>query len=592
MTGLVCVLVLFLLESWVLNPAAFFEFLLLLSIGLFVDTLSNFLRYKRPICSVSAAVTVGLLQMFTMNVPLLWRVLACVVALVIGKHLWGGTGKNIFNPAVVGLLVISLFYNDAMVEFHPSFSLGLGILFAIPFCKFRPYAAAGMALGMVSALLLMTDFSGAGEVARETYFIWNAIKYGVPIWSCLIITDPTTSTLNPYVGAIGGLVIGFGSLYYYESLGVMSICLLSYNLVSYLVDKMSTKASVSKKLRMKEMVQFVGMNSYDKTDGLGSGKTLSVPSEAQAESLTVDEILKRIEINKVFGCGGAGFPTHEKIKSVIASNVTEKVLIVNAVECDPGLVHDQWIVRQYSETIEKATEYLSQCAEFNQIVVAAKSTEGVAFSEAIDLRTVKDYYPIGAEKILIKELLGKGISHDQITSQQGILVLNVQTLLSIYYAVAMNEAADRKYLTVADLDTMKGQVLNVQLGTGISDVIKSCYPHRAYAFRGGGLMNGQVIEEQGIIDEETNFLAVGALPRYKESPLCSRCGLCTIYCPSKLRVNELVDRYERNSVSLKVETEAKKCIQCGSCSYVCLAGKNLAAKIKCIKNIEHKNGLS
>lgn len=55
------------------------------------------------------------------------------------------------------------------------------------------------------------------------------------------------------------------------------------------------------------------------------------------------DFLKKIETAGIVGCGGAGFPTHVKWRAKDA-----RYLIVNAVECEPLLCTDRYLMRHFA----------------------------------------------------------------------------------------------------------------------------------------------------------------------------------------------------------------------------------------------------
>jgi Na+-translocating ferredoxin:NAD+ oxidoreductase RnfC subunit len=44
----------------------------------------------------------------------------------------------------------------------------------------------------------------------------------------------------------------------------------------------------------------------------------------------------------------------------MASNAAKKHLIINGVECDPGLVHDRWLIEHHMHEIEQGAEILKR----------------------------------------------------------------------------------------------------------------------------------------------------------------------------------------------------------------------------------------
>ncbi|MBO5974059.1 MAG: hypothetical protein J6Q16_05140, partial [Clostridia bacterium] len=56
-------------------------------------------------------------------------------------------------------------------------------------------------------------------------------------------------------------------------------------------------------------------------------------------------LLDKIEAAGVVGCGGAGFPTHVKLKGNF------EYLIINGAECEPLLRNDRYLMRNMAEQI-------------------------------------------------------------------------------------------------------------------------------------------------------------------------------------------------------------------------------------------------
>lgn len=563
------VLILYMLPQWSANPAAVFDFLYVLSIGLTIDVTANFVRYKRPVCAVSAAVTAAILYILTPGVPLWGRLLGIIFALLVGKHFWGGAGKNIVNPAITGLLFVGLLFNLKFPAFAATFLIVPATILSLPFLKIRPYASIGFMTGMCISLFLNHGLT-----------VSDIVSYGVVFWSCLVITDPVTVTPHPLYGAAAGFLSGFVPLYYSGSAAFMALGILFANLFSCLADEFCKKSYNKARLSFKKnkIIPFSADKSlfYDLT-GEKNGYA------EHALELSKDDILNHIKANGVFGLGGAAFPAYKKIMSAIESSAAKKYLIINGVECDPGLIHDKWLLYNYTDEIYRGIQLLCRCMKFDSVIMAVKTAEGLNYPKDLIIREVPDYYPVGAERILVKEILNKTVVHDAIPSKEGILVMNVQTVLSIYEAVCKNKKADTKFLTVTDIRKKMGKVVRVRLGTKIHDIIEAVCPQPGIIFCGGGLMQARAADDEDIIDKEINFLAAADYPRYKESPLCSKCGLCSMNCPAGLRVNAIAALVDEGKLEEAGRLHAVECIECGSCSFVCLAERNLSARLKRVK---------
>jgi Na+-translocating ferredoxin:NAD+ oxidoreductase RnfC subunit len=186
---------------------------------------------------------------------------------------------------------------------------------------------------------------------------------------------------------------------------------------------------------------------------------------------------------------------------------------------------------------------------------------------------------------LISEVLHKQLEHNQIPAKQGILVLNVQTVYSIYEAVLGNKKAETRFITVADLKSQKAKVVKVRLGMKVQEILEAAFPGAVNAYVGGGLMQSHLAEENDVVDRNVNFIASAGLPRYKESPQCSGCGICTRNCPAGLSVRRIADLVDQGDKEAAASYHPELCISCGSCSYSCLAGRNLAMRVKAAREV-------
>jgi Na+-translocating ferredoxin:NAD+ oxidoreductase RnfC subunit len=158
--------------------------------------------------------------------------------------------------------------------------------------------------------------------------------------------------------------------------------------------------------------------------------------------------------------------------------------------------------------------------------------------------------------------------------------LNVQTIILIYEAVYHNKKASEKYITISDMKAGSANAAKVKIGSSIMSVSNSVYPGRYPVFTGGGVMQAHMADDSDIIEKGTNFITISKLPRYKESPLCSKCGFCISNCPRGLLVNKIASLADEEKYDKAAKFRPDECISCGTCSYVCPGGRNLSARVK------------
>ncbi len=554
MTYVFMVLVMYQIPWWFKHPGDIAGFVIAFIASVMIDTIIGLKRNHVIKCSVSAAVTMGIVYVIFPSIPIWGGLLAVVVAMA-GKHLLGGTGKNSLNPAMIGVLVLALIFKNGHHMFYYDHMMLLIIILSLPLMIIRPYASIGWISGMIVSLYIAGDLN-----------LMSLTSTGVFFWGCMVITDPVTINHRSIMGIVL-FILGFVSASF--NVLQMSVMILSINVISLLIENVIASKDINRKIKTnikspyRKVIPFEELTPHD---------------ELSESEFTSDIILNKIKEHHVVGLGGAAFPTYQKVQATMNAYVKEKYLLVNAVECDPGLVHDAWIVRRFNLEITKSLQLLGVCIPELKVVIATKSLENLDYPENIMIKKVPDIYPIGAEAQLIKYVLNKEWSSDTIPAKQGVLVLNIQTLLSIYDAVVLNKKASSKYITIGNLISAEAQIVKVTLGKKISDVLKEGYTKGAL-FTGGGMMQARQVVLDDVIDTTTNFIAISNIPRYKEG-ICSKCGLCVLKCPSGLEVSKIVELVNHSKRDKVMDYHPERCISCGICSYYCLAGKNLSMQVR------------
>lgn len=567
MAGVLLVLLLYHLPLFVADRRSILDFLILTVIGLLIDLIASRFHYKRIWCCVSGGVTAAIISLLTYGLPMWGRILGVIIALLIGKHLWGGTGKNLFNPAMIGLLPLVFIFDYKQSLFTPSALLLPAVIFGLVFLYIRPFAGLGFIFGSMLALLLN------GELTVE-----GVLTAGIFFWACLILTDPVTVSANPLAGFAISFLAGIAVFYYFPLPLSYPVSVLIVNLFSKIVDGVIT-ADIKLQPRLK-LPQIYKNNDIGMDQAVDLTKAIS-PTDKITEIVNIDKdtILNRIRDHVVFGMGGAGYTTYRKLTAVMDADTPAKYLIINAAECDPGLIHDKWLLQHKYDDIIKGVELLKSCIPFKDIILAVKKPALIR-DDKLKLYLLKDVYPVGAERILIQRVLNKKIAKGEIPAFEGILVLNLQTVYAITQAVLYNQPIDTRYLTVADLRNKTARVVKVNLGMKLRDILESVYPGATVIYAGGGIMQARQAEDDDYVDRSINFIATGPFPHYKESPQCSGCGMCTLSCPCGLKVAKIADLVDKGKLKETEKYNVRECISCGSCSYSCLAGRNLTARLK------------
>lgn len=293
-------------------------------------------------------------------------------------------------------------------------------------------------------------------------------------------------------------------------------------------------------------------------------------------NLTAEILIEKIREGNLTGLSGNGFSTADKLKAFAKSNNKTKYLIVNSAECDPGLLHDEWLLEHRYEQVQKGIQILNSCFDFEKVIVAKKG-KVLTKDDSVQMIQVPNRYPMGHERLLIKTILGLELEKEELPTQKGILVLNVQTVLAIVEIVCNGMGLKSRYLTVADIENGNAIVVEAKIGSAAKDVITKAIPNarNKNIYIGGGVMACHLLQSLEKVEARTNFIAYGEKPDYQAASKCKKCGACSSKCPMGIKVHKIIQGIEKGQISGFEEFHPEKCIGCSACTYVCHAGKNI-----------------
>lgn len=283
-----------------------------------------------------------------------------------------------------------------------------------------------------------------------------------------------------------------------------------------------------------------------------------------------EEFLDIIEKAGIIGMGGAGFPTHMKYKT--DKNI--ELLIVNAVECEPYITADYSIMNEKCNELLEGINNIIRINKINNAILAIKKTNVEVikkFKEIIDkypkieLRIVRDIYPMGWERTLIKEVTKK--EYNILPIELGIVVNNISTIFAINNALKHDIPLVERIITITGENVKNPGNVMVKIGTSVNEILK---------FMGGilddsvlingGPMMGVEINKTDYIKPQMNCILV--LPKPKEENIinCLRCGKCVSACPANLAPVLIKECSNKEEL---IKLQVNKCISCGLCSYIC-----------------------
>ncbi|MBU3192250.1 proline reductase-associated electron transfer protein PrdC [Clostridium bowmanii] len=182
----------------------------------------------------------------------------------------------------------------------------------------------------------------------------------------------------------------------------------------------------------------------------------------------------------IVGAGGAGFPTNIKLKS----QVPDGFVIANCVECEPALHHNIEVLEKNPSAIISGLRYAMKAtgAPTGYIAVKAKNKNAiVAIKKAlfgtvdIEVKELRDIYPMGEERALIHEIFGTWLNPSQLPFEARCVVLNGETLENLTNAIERGKPVIDKDVTI--VGKLKGGngshvFLQVPVGTPVKNLIE------------------------------------------------------------------------------------------------------------------------
>ncbi len=195
-----------------------------------------------------------------------------------------------------------------------------------------------------------------------------------------------------------------------------------------------------------------------------------------------DSILDTIYEAGIVGAGGAGFPTHIKLKA----DIPDGYIIANCVECEPALHHNIKLLEEDPGVVIRGIEYAMKVTNAPKAYIGIKAKHKKAIeainkyldgNKDIEIKELKDIYPMGEERALIHAILGIWLEPTQLPLEAKCVVINAETLSNITRAVEDRKPVIDKDMTI--IGKIKGGnephiLFQVPIGTPIKELIEEC----------------------------------------------------------------------------------------------------------------------
>lgn len=312
-------------------------------------------------------------------------------------------------------------------------------------------------------------------------------------------------------------------------------------------------------------------------------------------ALDKEEIIALIKEAGVVGMGGAGFPTHVKLSPKEPEKI--EYVIANCAECEPYLTSDYRRMIEEPDKLVEGLKIILRLFDNAQGILAVEDNKPdciallsklVENEDRITVKALKTKYPQGAERQLIYATTGRAINSSMLPADAGCVVDNVDTIVAVYHAVAEGKPLMNRIVTVTGDAVNDPRNFYVRIGMNYKDLIEEAGGFKSEPEKviSGGPMMGFALFDLNVPTTKTAS-ALLCMTKDEVSMMepgpCINCGRCVEVCPGRVVPRKLAVLAQHHDEEAFVANDGMECCECGCCSYVCPAKRQLTQSIKSMR---------
>ena len=313
----------------------------------------------------------------------------------------------------------------------------------------------------------------------------------------------------------------------------------------------------------------------------------SVKPHKSYEELTPDEIIEIIKEAGIVGMGGAGFPTCVKLKPAKPVDT----ILLNGCECEPMLTADHRVLLEFADDIIYGLKAILKTtgAEKGLIVIEDNKPDAIEHLQAkvadldnIDVFVAKTKYPQGAEKTLIKRVMGRIVPNGGLPADVGVVVSNISTVKAISDAIQTGMPLIERVATVTGPKIKNPGNFIVKIGTNVQELIDYCggTTEDDVLIKMGGPMMGFELKDLNVPMMKGSNGIIAIDTDETEEVACIKCGRCVDVCPMELSPLYFAKYADEQNWQGMKDMNVMNCVECRCCDFICSSKIPLVSKIK------------
>jgi electron transport complex protein RnfC len=321
------------------------------------------------------------------------------------------------------------------------------------------------------------------------------------------------------------------------------------------------------------------------------------------EHMSSAELIASIQQCGLVGLGGATFPTHAKMS--IPDGHKVDTLVVNGCECEPYLTTDHRVMLEQPRQLINGIRIALKALGAKQAVIGVEDNKLDAIKclqsvlgeySTIRVQAIKTKYPQGAERLLIKTLIGRTVPSGGHSYDIGVCTNNAGTLAQLGVLVPLGQGLIERVVTVTGPEVEHPGNYIIPIGTPIQFVLQQVgvRGQTQEVILGGPMMGNAVSSlDTPVTKGDSGVLVFGetnvAVESQQSFP-CIKCGQCVKACPMHLNPAQLtLLAVKRDYGTMEQQFHLKNCFECGCCAYVCPAGIPLVQYLRIAKAINRES---
>ncbi len=392
--------------------------------------------------------------------------------------------------------------------------------------------------------------------------------------------ESVTIPVSQHIGAPATIIVNKGDYVKTGQIIATSKGFVSSNIHSSVSGKVNKTDTVIDTTGYKQTAVFIDVEGDEWIE------TIDRSDEIVSEiKLSSDEIIEKCLESGIVGLGGATFPSHIKLK--VPAGKKCDFLIINGVECEPFLTSDYRLMVEKGEEILIGVTILMKALGVDKAMFGIENNKPAAIKhltelskkfKGISIHALKVKYPQGAEKQLIKALINREVPAGHLPVDVGAVVHNAGTAFAVYEAVQKNKPLFERVVTITGKTMTRPGNFLVRTGTPVRKLIEAAggLPADTGKIVNGGPMMGKAINNIDVpVVKGTSGIILFPANESERAEInpCIRCARCISVCALKLEPFLLMTLSEKNMFERAEQEGITNCMECGSCSYSCPAGR-------------------